>query len=640
MAGPAPEPEEAAGRRVLLAAMPFSLPHYPNMALGLLKPAVEAAGAGCDVRYFSLDYLDAVGIEDHARLIDVRYYSAQVGEWAFAAAVHGEQPLAETEYLTECFGRAYPDLYAPERIMTFLSARAGAAAFVEACMASVDWSRYAVVGLTSSFQQTMPSLALARRIKERHPHILTVMGGANCQDEMGIELHRAYPFLDAVCLGEGDRAFPELVRRHLAGEALGGITGVVVRQGAESVVPARSTDPVEDMDSLPLPDFDDFFATHAASPAARTTTPAVVFETARGCWWGARQHCTFCGLNGQTLAFRSKSQGRALDELRYLVERHGCRDVANADNILDMRYFDEFVPRLADAGLGLSIYYEVKANLKPPQLALLARAGIRKIQAGLETLDTELLRLMRKGSTLLLNAQILKLSAEQGIYVEWLALCGFPGETPAQYARIARVIPKLRHLQYPAAFIRARADRFSPYHADPARYGVTLAPLPAYRHIFPFDPARIGRLAYHFAMRSPQLDAIGDYAAEAEREYALWRAHQADSALWMEEDGDAVRVHDARWGWAPRVHALRGAGADLLRQCWRITAWRHVLAALGARHGATALAAAADELEDAGLLLREGEEMLTLALRQPGWRAAPSWEEVRRAALDAPAVPA
>ncbi len=34
---------------------------------------------------------------------------------------------------------------------------------------------------------------------------------------------------------------------------------------------------------------------------------------------------------------------------------------------------------------------------------------------------------MRKGATTLQNVQTLKLAAEAGIYVEWLALCGFPG---------------------------------------------------------------------------------------------------------------------------------------------------------------------------------------------------------------------
>jgi len=33
--------------------------------------------------------------------------------------------------------------------------------------------------------------------------------------------------------------------------------------------------------------------------------PLLLFETSRGCWWGERSHCTFCGLNGLDLAYRA-----------------------------------------------------------------------------------------------------------------------------------------------------------------------------------------------------------------------------------------------------------------------------------------------------------------------------------------------
>jgi ribosomal peptide maturation radical SAM protein 1 len=556
---------------------------------------------------------------------------AHVGEWVFAPEADDRLSRDDVSFTINCFRHYFPDHHDPARLLAFLSARESAATFIEQCFASVDWSRYAVVGFTSSFQQTMASLALARRIKRAHPHILIVFGGANCQDEMGIELHRQYKFIDAVCLGEGERAFPELVRRHLAGEALEGIPGMVVRRDGATVVPPATRDPTFALDALPYPDFDDFFAQRAAIPATRSFAPAVVFETARGCWWGAKHHCTFCGLNGVTMAYRSKSQRRAFEELDYLVRRYNCRDVANADNILDMAYFQDFVPRLAASDLDLLIYYETKANLKPEQIAALARAGIRKIQAGIETLSTELLQRMRKGSTRLQNVQTMKLAAEQGVYVEWLALHGFPGETASQYDSIASLIPKLRHLQPPAAFLRARADRFSPYFTAPKSFGVALEPLPAYQYIFPFAPDVVRRLAYHFEMRSTELDRSPQYAAGAAREYALWRRHQGESALWCEGDGNEMIVHEQRWGWPDGMTRLHGAAAALAAFCWRIASWPQVIATLAPAHGEAALEQAAADLEARGWLLREGRSLLMLPLRQPGWRRAPSWEEIRQA---------
>jgi ribosomal peptide maturation radical SAM protein 1 len=617
--------------KVLLAALPFAPVNYPSLALGLLKAAVARLGIACDVRYFSLDYLDRAGAEAFERLTDSAHYSSLLGEWVFATAAHGEADRDDLDYFTEVFSREAPDAASASDLMTFLAARENAGAFIDDCLDAVDWRDYAVVGFTTSFQQNMASLALARRIKERVPDILIVFGGANCQDEMGIELHRNYPFIDAVCLGEADIAFPELVRRHLAGDEVGDISGMVTRRNGETALPSRAMDPIEDLDSLPYPDLGDFYEQHARSPVASAHyTPAVVLETSRGCWWGAKHHCTFCGINGLAMAYRSKSQRRAYDELSYLASRHGS-DFVSADTILDMRYFDEFLPRLAREGPNITMYFQMKANLRPEQLTLLARAGIKKIQPGIESLSTRLLALMDKGCTMLQNVQALKLAAENGLYVQWNLLYGFPGESAADYAEMARLMPKLRHLQPPGTMGRARADRFSPYFARPETFSVTLAAAGAYRFLYPFDDESIRRLAYHFEMRSPQLDAVDEIIAGTEAEYALWQDHVTESALYCTDLGDGVDITDARWGWQPATWLLEGAEAAVHRLCWKMTPRHAIAAELHDRFGAAAIERALAALIERGLLLHEPDTYLALALRQPGFRRAPSWAEIRAA---------
>jgi ribosomal peptide maturation radical SAM protein 1 len=608
--------------------MPVSVPHYPSLGLGLLKPALQDVGECCDVRYFSIDYVDFLGAESHACLTEIAYYMAHVGEWVFSAVAHGQADQAGLGFLVDCFARDFARFNTAERLAVFLRARREAAGFIAQCFDSVDWSAYDIVGFTTSFQQTMASLALARRIKQVHPRLMVAFGGVNTHDELGYALLRHYEFVDAVCVGEGDRSFPELVRRWRANEPLEHVAGMAVRGHLPAAASAAT---LVEMDALPYPDYDDFFAQHAASPAASAHTPAVVFETARGCWWGERHHCTFCGLNGTAMQFRAKSQDRAFDELAYLVRRHRCRDAANADKILDLQYFSSFIPRLAQSGLNLAIYYEAKVGLSPDQIALLARAGIRKIQFGIETFDTELLRLMAKGTTMLQNIELLKLCAESGVYVEWLALSGFPGEQAEQYETMARLLPKLFHLQPPAAFLRARGDRFSPYARNPQAYGVSLEPLPAYRHIFQLGEEAVASLANHFNLVSDALAHHDAYVAPTARQYAHWQRRSQACCLWIEETTEEfVTVHDTRAS-SGTVSHLRGAAAALLRLCWRITRWSDAVDRLGGRFKAGELSSAAEALEAACLLQREGSRVLTLALRQPGPRRAPSWPEVRAA---------
>jgi radical SAM superfamily enzyme YgiQ (UPF0313 family) len=104
----------------------------------------------------------------------------------------------------------------------------------------------------------MASLCLARLLKERFPHLRIAFGGANCETVMGEELHRQYPFIDFVASGEADRSFPALMCALRAGGSLSNIKGVVRRDNGSSVVAGRA-EIVRDMDSVPYPDFDDYF---------------------------------------------------------------------------------------------------------------------------------------------------------------------------------------------------------------------------------------------------------------------------------------------------------------------------------------------------------------------------------------------
>ena len=151
---------------------------------------------------------------------------------------------------------------------------------------------------------------------------------------------------------------------------------------------------------------------------------------------------------------------------RWSICRDGTRpgDFGCVDNILDLRYIDTLFPRLAESGLDLDLFYEVKANLRYDQLVKMRRAGVRAIQPGLESLSNEVLRLMDKGCTALQNIQLLRWCQELGIEAAWNILAGFPGEPPAEYEKMARLVPLLTHLTPPCSCAQVRLDRFSPFH--------------------------------------------------------------------------------------------------------------------------------------------------------------------------------
>jgi len=229
------------------------------------------------------------------------------------------------------------------------------------------------------------------------------------------------------------------------------------------------------MDEIPTPRFDEYFERLAKTVFASEVMREVrlPYETSRGCWWGAKSHCTFRGLNGTTMAFRSKSGDRVVGELTPLARRHDRLDFTLVDTILDMQYFRDVLPRLAAAGHDLSLSYETKANLRREQVRLLRDAGVNFLQPGIESLSTPILALMRKGVTALQNVRLLKWCAEYHVF--WNVIYGFLGEPPEEYARPAEVLP---HLAAPE-LCRLAIHRFSPYPNRPGEFGLeVLGPLP------------------------------------------------------------------------------------------------------------------------------------------------------------------
>src|SRR5439155_19233717 len=102
-------------------------------------------------------------------------------------------------------------------------------ALVERWATTIDWAGYDIVGFTSTFEQNVAALALARCVKELYPDLVTVFGGANYDGEMGPEYVRAFPWIDYAVVGEGDGALRALVARVAHGRSAAGLPGVVAR---------------------------------------------------------------------------------------------------------------------------------------------------------------------------------------------------------------------------------------------------------------------------------------------------------------------------------------------------------------------------------------------------------------------------
>jgi ribosomal peptide maturation radical SAM protein 1 len=285
-----------------------------------------------------------------------------------------------------------------------------------------------------------------------------------------------------------------------------------------------------------------------------------------------------------------------------------------------MRYFKTLLPMLAERGAPVSLFYEVKANLSRTQVAQLAAGGVRRIQPGLESMSDHVLKLMRKGTTMLQNVQLLKWCRELGVHPEWNLLYGFPGERPHDYEVMWSILDAIWFLDPPSGYGPVRLDRFSPYHGEPSAHGmVSVRPMASYRFLYPFPDDSLMRIAYYFDYDYEDGRDPRAYAGGLIEKTRSWMADTRRGDLRRHDgpDGEVV-LTDTRRGRRRQSLRLRQWTAEAYDACDGIQS-RESLARRPELDGvpADSVDAFLEYCVGKGIMLRSDDRFLSLAVRDP-----------------------
>lgn len=538
---------------VSLVCMPWHTLSSPSIQLGCLQAVLEAAAIPCQSHSLHLAFQDflcqrsaaaSFGLGDYEE-VAVRWENLGAGDWVFAVPpFRAEVGAVEQRYgeLLLRNGMSRPALAGLRRVRKLVPE------FLRRCADEILAARPAVVGFTVVYSQLWPAAALARTLKEREPALRIVFGGASCEGPMGPAVLKVFSQVDVVVRGEGEGLLVELMESLRAGAEPPRLAGLCFR-GSGGIVEVPSVPEGRvDLDAMPMPVYDEYFERLARSELVHQLLPQLPIESSRGCWWGAKHHCTFCGLNGLEMSFRSKAPERVAAELDALSARHHVLDFTAVDNIIDMRYFESLLPHLVERGHDQSLFYETKSNLSLEQVRALCDAGVRTIQPGIESLSSDTLQRMKKGVTACQNIRLLKWCGRHGIHVIWNLLYGFPGEDPAEYARMAELVPALAHLQ-PPDLVRMMVYRFSPYHDAPELHGLRLkGPLPHFSLLYDADESTRADLAYAFDHAYTDGRDPEAYVGPLRERIAQWKrdAERNRGALTYRRGPDFLIVTDTR----------------------------------------------------------------------------------------------
>lgn len=341
-------------------------------------------------------------------------------------------------------------------------------------------SKASIVGFTISHQQTNATISLINKIKEINPQKIIIVGGSNCDGEMANGILSLSANIDYVFSGKSEISFAKFIMDYCSGVL-----------PDSKIINASS---INNLDELSFPNYDDYFRQIKYNDFNISLWLNV--ESSRGCWWGWKNQCNFCGVNGSQRRYQSKTPRRIYDEIKYLKETYNVSNIRMVDTLMPRRYFDSFIPKLTN--FELNIFYEQRADISFVQMQSLKKAGVNSIQIGIESLASSHLKLINKGVTVADNLNSLRYSLMLDIYNGWNLLYNIPNEDEKGWEETLKLLPYVKHLPPPTYFRPVELARFSPYFTSPEEYGIkNVRCFDVYKDIYP-PFAAIESLAWLF----------------------------------------------------------------------------------------------------------------------------------------------
>ena len=272
-------------------------------------------------------------------------------------------------------------------------------------------------------------LKLINEIKKRYNPVIVLKGALFYDPEQEMLDMLDLSCVDYMIGGEVDFAIGEIADLALRGEGKAeDILSILYRKEDGSFGKTKFHVWGEDLDSRPFPARQ--LMNNALYKRPDTDEPMATIQTGRGC----PSSCVFCltpVISGKCVRMRSPQN--VMDELTECYEKHGIRNFFfKADTFtIDPKWVKEMCELIIASPLHGKIAFTANSRVNPlskETLELMKEAGCFMVAFGFESGSDEMLKTLKKGTTVEMNLRAAKWCHEVGLPFWGFYVIGFPWE--------------------------------------------------------------------------------------------------------------------------------------------------------------------------------------------------------------------
>jgi ribosomal peptide maturation radical SAM protein 1 len=490
-------------KSVLLVAMPFAGITIPSIQLPVLEGYCRERGITIESHHLYLKAAELYGLQNYHYLIypPNDSYTAQM---VFSQYVFPDHWKNNKDTFQEFFHKhSVQNSDAPQFSFDEYVHRTDV--FYKWILDHVEWRFFDIIGFTLNYGQLLPSLAIAKKIKEFTPEKKIVFGGSRTADILGRNVLNAFEYVDFIVSGEGENALFRLASDY---ENYKSIPQLMYRNKDEVIW--NKSDNVVDLNTIPIPSYDQFYqdltSTSVDVQKHYQYYGRLPVEISRGCWWN---RCTFCNLNIQYRCYREKSISRILQEIQWLSERYRMMDFQLIGNTLPKIEYRTLFEKLKNLGRDFSFFVEARAGqLTSDDYKLMKEAGFTMIQTGIESFSQNYLQKMNKGVRVIDNIAVLKFCKENGIKNNYNLLVRYPNEEIVDFNETKKIVEMLKGYLDAPELCELRVMHGSLIQRHPERFNIErLEPMLIDRIMYPSEFLQKDfSFIYDFNRKNPSTD--------------------------------------------------------------------------------------------------------------------------------------